>query len=117
MMTPILEVDYQGMSPWAHLIRTAIDANPKLTVRDAQWTETRLSDLAFGITTRLGYLPDIINIIDENLSLLDKQLSGKNAEVDALMRGGCVYAFQDYRPVRLVLIGAAAFIAESRACF
>ena len=62
-------------------------------------------------------MPDIITIIDDNLSLLGKELAGKDAEVDSLMRGGYVYTFRDYRPVRLVLVGAAAFIAESRACF
>jgi hypothetical protein len=55
--------------------------------------------------------------MDENLRHLGEELRGKHAEVDALMKSGYVYTFSDYRPVRLVLVGAAAFIAESRACF
>lgn len=116
-MIRVLEIDYKEMSPWALPIRAAIASNITLAVRDAQWGETRLSDLAFAISTRLGYLPDIIDTIDESLRLLGKELAGKDADIDSLMRGGYVYTFKAYRPVRLVLVGAAGFIAESRACF
>jgi hypothetical protein len=105
------------MSTWAHTIRAAIDSNRALAVRDAQWRQTKLSDLAFAISTRLGYSPDIIDMMDDNLRHLGEELRDKDAQVDALMRGGYVFTFSDYRAVRLVLVAAAAFIAESRACF
>ena len=44
-MTRILEIDYEGMSPWAPPLRAAIDATAALAVRDAEWQQTRLVEL------------------------------------------------------------------------
>jgi hypothetical protein len=57
---PILEIAYHGAARWAHPIRAAIQANPALAQRDKAWRESRLSDYAFAIETRLTYLPQII---------------------------------------------------------
>ena len=117
-MSPILEVEYKEMSKWVYPIRVAIEAKPVLASRDARWSDGPLSDLAFTISTRLGCLPDVIRFVDENLDFLGQELDRKGAAtIDRLIRDGYVYTFEDYRPVRRVLVGVDSFIAESRACF
>jgi hypothetical protein len=67
--------------------------------------------------TRLGYLPDIIGLVDANLAMLDSELARRHAKIEALTRKRIAYTFRGYAPVKRVLICAASFIAESRACF
>jgi len=105
------------MARWPLSLRAAINTIPILTIKDAAWREGRLSDLAFAVSTRLGYLPDIIRVIDESLYALGLELAGKDAEINNLRAEGSVYTFGDYRAVRKLLIGAGSFITESRSCF
>jgi hypothetical protein len=118
-MTSLLEIAYYTMSQWAHPIRAAIDSKRSLQLRDAQWSQGRLSDLAFALSTRLGYLRDIVRFIDGNLAVLGADLDARRSEIAGLLREGKAYTFryEDYGAVRRVLIGGGAFITESRACF
>jgi len=118
-MSTILEVTYHTTFPWALPIRAAIESKPALRARDAKWGQGRLSDLAFSISTRLGYLPDVIGLVEENLATLGVDLVNRGTETARRTREGKAYGFTfaDYKAVRRVLIAAASFIAESRAGF
>jgi len=117
MTNHILQIEYHGMAPWVLPLREAIEANSFLSIRDAEWRQGPLSDLAFAISTRLGYFADLIALVDENIAAALKQLAGKETEVDELLRSGLSYRFGDYAPVRRALIGASVYLSESRACF
>lgn len=111
-----LEVVYEAAVHWVHPILVALQAKPSLADKYAQWGQRRLSDLAFAIETRLGYLPEIIKSVDENLERLGNQLS-QAADIDRYIQEGIAYRFQDLAALRRVLIGVSCFIAESRSVF
>jgi hypothetical protein len=117
MTTGVLEIEYHGMAPWALPLRAAIEANPTLSVRDAEWQQGPLSDLAFAISTRLGYFADLVALVDENLTAALKEVEGKDTELDQLLRSGVSFRFQDYAHVRRALIAASVYLSESRACY
>src|SRR5438128_9676663 len=111
MMTGVLEIEYYGMAPWVLPLRAAIEANPALSVRDAEWQQGPLSDLAFAVSTRLGYFADLMASVDENVTAALKEFEGKDAEVDELLRSGAAYRFYDYSHVRRALIGTSVYLS------
>jgi hypothetical protein len=112
---PILEITYEGATRWAHPIRAAISGNPILVARDAAWRETKLSDLAFAVETRLSYLPQLITFIDDNIIDLHGELVAPLVKMH--LREGASFRFQNTKVVRRLLFGTTAFITESRSCF
>lgn len=111
-----LEVVYEAAARWAHPILAELRAKPFLGEKYAQWGHHRLSDLAFAIETRLGYLPEVIRFVDENLERLGKELSS-GIDIDRYVRDGIAYRFQDLAALRRVLFGVCCFIVEARSLF
>jgi hypothetical protein len=101
MTTDVLEIEYHGMAPWVLPLRAAIEANPALSVRDAEWQQGPLSDLAFAVSTRLGYFADLMNLVDENVAAALKELDGKDTEVDQLLSSGVSYRLFSDKSVRM----------------
>lgn len=116
--TARLHIHYQAHIGWAHPIRAAIEAKPSLARKDRRWRQSELSDLAFAIETRLGYLPEIIRWIDENLAILGKDFpTGASAAPYLQPIDPLALTVTDRRALQRLLIGLGALVVESRSCF
>ena len=113
----VLEVAYHPDEKWPLSLLARLQGTAVLVSRHAGWAESALSDLAFGVSTRLGYLPDVVQAVDDALSGVGEQLQDRDAVVEGLLRKGYSFSSGDYAPVRRLLFSVCCFITESRACF
>jgi hypothetical protein len=118
---PLLHVTYFATVHWADPILNNIAAHPSFRVADRGWRAGKLSDLAFAIETRLGYLPLIVHDVDESLATVQRDLPATPAALSSYLdrpkgRRAAV-TLHDREAATRLLIRVASFIAESRACF
>ena len=77
----VLEVAYHPDEKWPLSLLARLQGTAVLVSRHAGWAESALSDLAFGVSTRLGYLPDVVQAVDDALSGVGEQLQDRGGRV------------------------------------
>lgn len=115
-MPRYLHVDYAQAQYWAHPLRAALKAKASLQQRDQHWRTSSHSDLAFSITTRIGAVQELVQMIDSALQALGAELADAS-DLDHLIAGGCAYSFADDPAVRRSLLLLTMFVAEGESLF
>jgi hypothetical protein len=115
-MPTYLEVNYRAIAHWAHPILNALNAKAALQEKHERWPDSRLSDLAFSIETRLVGLMEVSSLINEHLRTLADELE-RDPEVEAIIQGGYAYQFENGVAFRRLLVCLTYFISEARSCF
>jgi hypothetical protein len=111
-----LQVQYSQNQYWGHPLRRELQTKQSLAERDKEWSSSTLSDLAFSITTRLGFLQEIAHSVDQTLLTIDTEVRAE-PDVDAYVAGGYAYSFDDVTAVRQVLVLITGFAAEAESLF
>jgi hypothetical protein len=113
----IRELEYIARIGWVKPLLSAVRANRRLEHLVLRWRQHRLSDLAFAIDTRLNYLPNLTERIDEPMRRVVASLSESSQPLAEYLRRRLALRITDRKALSDVLIAASSFMSESRALF